>query len=181
MYSLVQWNWFSDVTGCTWVTCIQWCQRTNFIAPGCIDRKSYLILQMSLRVSRSEWSLFRIRTVVGGLRNLSHYTRWWWGWAVWVIALIIIGFGGSRWLCIITVFVTHPGGNKKRAKTYICEPFFWIGPVCVRHRAHLFAIQSSHSMDLAGWQAKMASIGVCIPWRNAHKPHSCTSMRHAML
>ena len=21
-YSLVQWNWFSDVTGCTWVICI---------------------------------------------------------------------------------------------------------------------------------------------------------------
>ena len=33
-YSLVQWNWFSDVTGCTWVTCIQWRQRTNFTAPG---------------------------------------------------------------------------------------------------------------------------------------------------
>ena len=34
-YSLVQWNWFSDITGCTWVTCIQWRQRTNFTAPGC--------------------------------------------------------------------------------------------------------------------------------------------------
>ena len=36
VYSLVQWNWFSVVTGCTWVTCIQWRQRTNFTAPGCI-------------------------------------------------------------------------------------------------------------------------------------------------
>ena len=36
MYSLVQRNWLSDVTGCTWVTCIQWRQRTNFTAPGCI-------------------------------------------------------------------------------------------------------------------------------------------------
>ena len=36
VYSLVQWNWFSDVTGCTWVTCIQWRQRTNFTAPSCI-------------------------------------------------------------------------------------------------------------------------------------------------
>ena len=35
-YSLVQWNWFSAVTGCTWVTCIQWCQRTNSTSPGCI-------------------------------------------------------------------------------------------------------------------------------------------------
>ena len=31
-YSLVQWswNWFSDVTGCTRVTCIQWCQKNQF-------------------------------------------------------------------------------------------------------------------------------------------------------
>ena len=34
-YSLVLWNWFSDVTGCTWITCIQWGQRTDFTAPGC--------------------------------------------------------------------------------------------------------------------------------------------------
>ena len=36
MYSLVQWNWFSAVTRCTWVVCIQWRQRTNFTAPGCM-------------------------------------------------------------------------------------------------------------------------------------------------
>ena len=36
MYSLVQWNWFSDITECTWVTCIHWRQRTNFTAPGCM-------------------------------------------------------------------------------------------------------------------------------------------------
>ena len=34
-YSLVQWNWFSDVTGRTWGTYTQWRQRTNFTAPGC--------------------------------------------------------------------------------------------------------------------------------------------------
>ena len=34
-YSLVQWNWICDVTGCTRVTRIQWCQSTNFTAPGC--------------------------------------------------------------------------------------------------------------------------------------------------
>ena len=28
--SLVQWNWFSDVTGCMKFRCIQWRQRTNF-------------------------------------------------------------------------------------------------------------------------------------------------------
>ena len=35
LYSLVQWNWFSDVTWCTRDTCIQWRQRTNFTALGC--------------------------------------------------------------------------------------------------------------------------------------------------
>ena len=32
------------------------------------------------------------------------------------------------------------------------------GPVPTRHRSHHFATQSSHSVDRAGWQAKMASI-----------------------
>ena len=36
MYSLVQWNWFIGVTGCTWVTSVRWRQRTNFTAPGCM-------------------------------------------------------------------------------------------------------------------------------------------------
>ena len=35
LYSLVQWNWLSDITGCMKFRCIQWCQRTNFTAPGC--------------------------------------------------------------------------------------------------------------------------------------------------
>ena len=35
LYSLLQWNWFSDVTGCMLLRCIQWPQRTNFTAPGC--------------------------------------------------------------------------------------------------------------------------------------------------
>ena len=35
-YSLVQWNWYSDVTVCTCITCIHWCQGTNFTAPSCI-------------------------------------------------------------------------------------------------------------------------------------------------
>ena len=36
VYSSVQWKWFSGVTGCTWMSCFQWCQRTNFTAPGCV-------------------------------------------------------------------------------------------------------------------------------------------------
>ena len=47
-----------------------------------------------------------------------------------------------------------------------------MGPVRIRHSSHNFGWQPSHSVDLAGWQAKMASIEIWIPWRNAHKPHS---------
>ena len=36
-YSLVQWNWFSDVTGCMKFRCIQCRQRTNFTAQGCMN------------------------------------------------------------------------------------------------------------------------------------------------
>ena len=35
--------------------------------------------------------------------------------------------------------------------------------------------QPSHSVDLAGWQAKMASIEFWIPWRNAHMTHCICS------
>ena len=47
-----------------------------------------------------------------------------------------------------------------------------MGPVRIRHSSHDFGWQSGHSVDLAGWQAKMASIEIWIPWRNAHKPHA---------
>ena len=47
-----------------------------------------------------------------------------------------------------------------------------MGPVRIRHHSHDFGWQSSHSVDLAGWQAKMASIEIWIPWHNAHKPHN---------
>ena len=46
----------------------------------------------------------------------------------------------------------------------------WIGPVRIRHSSHDFTTQSSHVVDRAGWQAKMASIEFWIPWRNAHRP-----------
>ena len=32
----MQWNCFSNITGCGWVACIRWRQRTNFIAQGCL-------------------------------------------------------------------------------------------------------------------------------------------------
>ena len=46
-----------------------------------------------------------------------------------------------------------------------------MGPVRKRHYSHLFATQSSHFVDRAGWQAKMASIGFWTPCRDARKPH----------
>ena len=46
-----------------------------------------------------------------------------------------------------------------------------MGPLQMRHCSHEFATQSSHSVDLAGWQAKMAIIDILIPRRNARKPH----------
>ena len=49
-YSLVQWNWFSAVTGCTWLTCIQ---RINFTAPGCTQVVyCVLLLKLSCQCSR---------------------------------------------------------------------------------------------------------------------------------
>ena len=59
-----------------------------------------------------------------------------------------------------------------------------MGPARLRHCLHDFSTQSSHSVDLTGWQAKMASIGIWVLWHNAHKPHFkeslwCTAdMRH---
>ena len=47
------------------------------------------------------------------------------------------------------------------------------GAVRIRHSSHHFATQSSHSVDRAGWQAKMASVDFWIPYRNAHRLH-CT-------
>ena len=34
-YSLVQWSWFSDVTGSMQLRCFQWRQRVSLAAPGC--------------------------------------------------------------------------------------------------------------------------------------------------
>ena len=51
----------------------------------------------------------------------------------------------------------------------ICIRPFLMGTVWIRHSSHDFGCQSSHSVDLAGWQAKMASIEIRTPWRNAHK------------
>ena len=59
------------------------------------------------------------------------------------------------------------------------KQFNRMGPVRIRHSSHNFGWQSSHSVDLAGWQAKnlMASIEIWIQWRNAHKPHLLRQVR----
>ena len=41
-----------------------------------------------------------------------------------------------------------------------------MGPARICHSSHDFGWQSSHSVDLAGWQAKMASIEIWILWRS---------------
>ena len=51
-----------------------------------------------------------------------------------------------------------------------------MGPVRIRHCSRHFATQSSHFVDRAGWQAKMASIELWIPRRYAHSPHSHQTM-----
>ena len=57
-------------------------------------------------------------------------------------------------------------------KTGTAERNTTMGPVRIRHTSLEFGWQSSHSMDLAGWQAKMASIEIWISWRNAHEPNN---------
>ena len=46
-------------------------------------------------------------------------------------------------------------------------PCLEMGHVCIycatHHCSHEIATQASHSVDRAGWQAKMASIEFCIP------------------
>ena len=64
--------------------------------------------------------------------------------------------------------LSEPGWTYKRLPRFSAG---LMGPVRIRHSSHNFGWQSSHSVDLAGWQAKMASIEIWIPWRNAHKPH----------
>ena len=69
-YSLVQWNWFSNVTGCTWVTCIQCCQRTNFTAPGCRHMYEYLHLRVSSSGAQELRKYFFVKRVWVNLRKL---------------------------------------------------------------------------------------------------------------
>ena len=46
---------------------------------------------------------------------------------------------------------------------YQFPPAMLMGPVRIRHNLHDLGWQSSDSVDLAGWQAKMASIESWIP------------------
>ena len=54
----------------------------------------------------------------------------------------------------VSSFRSLSGTNQKREGC--------MGPVRIRHRSHDFGWQSSHSVDRAGWQAKMASIEIWI-------------------
>ena len=50
-----------------------------------------------------------------------------------------------------------------RTQAPLALPSQMMGPVRIRHGSHGFGWQSSHSVDRAGWQAKMASIEIWIP------------------
>ena len=80
------------------------------------------------------------------------------------------------WLTSTRITLTRVHRRRKLVIIYHTTDIVWsfhcqMGPVRIRHSSHDFGWQSSHSVDLAGWQAKMASIEIWIPWRNAHKPH----------
>ena len=82
------------------------------------------------------------------------------------------GTTNGRWRRLISVSCRW----QIYAELILASPkfFFFLkdnGPVRIRHTSHDFGWQSSHSVDLTGWQAKMASIAFWIPWRNAHTPH----------
>ena len=67
--------------------------------------------------------------------------------------------------------IIHLGKSSSELLISVVFNQILMGPVRIRHSSHDFGWQSSQSVDLAGWQAKMASIEIWIPWRNAHKPH----------
>ena len=64
VYSLVQWNCFSDVTGCIKFRCIQWHQRTNFTAPGCT--RMVAVKLWAGRFFGTSWLLVPITALVMG-------------------------------------------------------------------------------------------------------------------
>ena len=58
--SSVHWNRFSDVTEWTWITCIQWRQRTIFPAPSGTYNLRRCVLLSKMPLGRS-FSLFQAR------------------------------------------------------------------------------------------------------------------------
>ena len=72
--------------------------------------------------------------------------------------------------CLLKSITTHWAGkqlwNRQRQREKRS-----VGSVRTHNRSHHFATQSSHFVDWAGWQAKMASIECCITWHSAHGPH----------
>ena len=66
----------------------------------------------------------------------------------------------NTWIsrCLDGVILTVP-----HACALVGMHAYTITPVRIRHSSHVFVTQSSHSVDRAGWQAKMAAIGFWIP------------------
>ena len=74
-YSLVQWNWFSDITGCTWISWVRWCQRTNFTAPGCMQKCTHIRNQVLLADWRTTKPFILKQTVCKNRRDLQPALR----------------------------------------------------------------------------------------------------------
>ena len=74
-YSLGQWNYDADVTGCTSLTCIQWHERPNFPVPSCT--RKWLGLSFDSRPA-SERKLFlcMCSVIPAYRRSLSDETTW---------------------------------------------------------------------------------------------------------
>ena len=75
VYSLVQWNWFSDVAWSMKIRCIQWRQRTNFTAPGCIGREGCEIWS-KVQYTKCQLVVMVTITAIGGKLLLSCAMLW---------------------------------------------------------------------------------------------------------
>ena len=85
--------------------------------------------------------------------------------------------GVKLWSCYFTNLVQVPFPETSgrlpcgTVRVNFSSPFYLNGACANTSLFTRFWVAFSHSVDLAGWQAKMAWIEIWIPWRNAQKPH----------
>ena len=77
------------------------------------------------------------------------------------LQMSLVGVGDILWALRSTLRTQLKCQScQSQLSTVLCQA---MGPVRIRHSSHDFGWQSSHSVDLAGWQAKMASIEIWMP------------------